>query len=376
MSEIILSSAVRANVASLRATADLIAAVQKRLATGKRVNSPLDNPAAFFKAAEFSRRATELARVLDNIGMVASTIEAADNSLNSLTSLVESAQSLANSALASPKTLASRLGTRANLTLASAFWVDTGDTITIGDGTTTATITAAAGTISVQQIIDGVNNTAGIKIIASLTSDGRILLEATQSNVITIGGSANGGEKSQFGLSNGTTTGTLNSTRSSLAVQFDSLLTQIDELIVDADFNGINLLQGDTLTVEFNETGASSLSITGVALDAASLGLTVTQNTWQTDADINASLDQLTTALSILAAQSAVFSSNFSVLQIREEFTKSMIDTLTAASENLVIADINEESAALMALRARQELSSTVLSLAAQADALVVSLFR
>jgi flagellin len=130
------------------------------------------------------------------------------------------------------------------------------------------------------------------------------------------------------------------------------------------------------LTVEFNETGASSLSITGVALDAASLGLTVTQNTWQTDADINASLDQLTTALSILAAQSAVFSSNFSVLQIREEFTKSMIDTLTAASENLVIADINEESAALMALRARQELSSTVLSLAAQADALVVSLFR
>jgi flagellin len=376
MSEVILSSAVRGNVASLRAAADLMEVVQRRLATGKKVNSPLDNPAVFFKAAEFSRRATDLDRVLENIGMASKTLEAADTSLNALTSLVESAQSLANSALASTRTTAGRLGTVSGLTMASAFNVDTGDTITINDGTTTVTVTAVANSISVQQIIDGVNNNASIKIVASLTSDGRILFESTQTNQITIGGSSGSSEKAQFGLSSGTTSGgSLNTTRSSSATQFDTLLGQINELVIDGDFNGVNLLQGGTLTVDFNESATSSLTVSGVTLDAAALGLTAAVDTWQTDKDIKDALAQMDGALAILRAQATVFSSNVSIIDMREEFTRSMIDTLTAASDELVVADINEESAALLALQTRQEISTTVLSLTAQAEASVLRLF-
>ena len=67
MSDIVLSSAIRTNVDQLRQTAQLIAVVQKRLATGKKVNSALDNPAAFFAAQQLSSRASSLGPVLDGI---------------------------------------------------------------------------------------------------------------------------------------------------------------------------------------------------------------------------------------------------------------------------------------------------------------------
>ncbi len=234
MSEILLSTAVRSNVASLRNTAHLMAAVQSRLATGRKVGSALDNPASFFQASQMLHRAGELERTVERIATAQKTLEAAQNSLAALNNLVASAQSVANSALASTGTTASRIGTVAGLTGASAFGVGNGNTITVGDGTVTATVTST-GTISVQQIIDAVNNTSGLKVKASLTSDGRLRLEATQANQIVIGGTASVGQKAQFGLASGTTAaGTLNTARSSLAGQFDSILAQIDQLAGDA----------------------------------------------------------------------------------------------------------------------------------------------
>src|SRR5438105_5255372 len=58
-------------------------------------------------------------------------------------------------------------------------------------------------------------------------------------------------------------------TRSDLATQFGTLLTQIDQLAGDSGFNGTNLLNGDNLSVTFNENGTSTLSITGVTDTAA-----------------------------------------------------------------------------------------------------------
>src|SRR3954462_9357165 len=159
MSDIVLSSAIRTNVDQLRQTAQLIAVVQKRLATGKKVNSALDNPAAFFAAQQLSSRASNLAPVLDGIGNGVKTLDAANAALTALTSLVNSAQSVANSALASARTTASTTGSVAGLTGSSSFAVANGNTITVNDGTVTATITST-GTLTTQQIIDGVNNTA------------------------------------------------------------------------------------------------------------------------------------------------------------------------------------------------------------------------
>jgi flagellin len=376
MSDIVLSSAIRTNVDQLRQTAQLIAVVQKRLATGKKVNSALDNPAAFFAAQQLSSRASNLAPVLDGIGNGVKTLDAANAALTALTSLVNSAQSVANSALASARTTASTTGSVAGLTGSSSFAVANGNTITVNDGTVTATITST-GTLTTQQIIDGVNNTASLKVKASLSSDGRILLEATGTNSIVIGGTATAPEKAQFGLANGTTAGgSLNSSRSTLAAQFDTLRGQIDALAADAGFNGVNLLNGGTLKINLNETSTSSLSVTGVTFNSAGLGISASTNTWQSDKDINDALGKLTTALSSLQTQASVFASNQTMATARQDFTSSLIDTLNSAADNLVTSDSNDDSAQLLALQTRQQLATTALSLAAANDQSVLRLFN
>jgi flagellin len=376
MSDIILSSAIRANVGMLRQTAQLIAMVQNRLATGKRVNSALDDPTAFFTSQQLTSRASELNRVLDGIGNGAKTLEAAVNALASLSNLVSSAESVANSALASTRTTAASTGTVAGLTGSSSFSVANGNTITVNDGTVTATITST-GTLTVQQILDGVNNTASLKVKASLTANGSILLEATGTNSIVIGGTATVGEKVQFGLANGTTAGgTLNTSRSSLSAQFDTLRSQIDQLAADAGFNGVNLLNGGALKVDFNETGSSSMTVTGVTLNSTGLAISASTNTWQTDKDISDSLGKLKTALATLQTQTSVFSSSQSVIDGREDFTGTLIGTLETAADNLVSSDGNEDSALLLALQTRQELAMTALSIAAGNDQSVLRLFR
>jgi flagellin len=375
MSGIILSSAIRTNVDQLRLTAQLIATVQTRLATGKKVNSALDNPLAFFTSQQLSSRAASLGPVLDGITNGAKTLDAANAALTALTSLVNSAESIANSALASARTTASTSGTVAGLTGSSSFAVANGNTITVNDGTVTATITST-GTLTVQQIIDGVNNTASLKVKASLSSDGRILLEATGTNSIVVGGTATAPEKAQFGLVNGTTAGgSLNSSRSTLAAQFDTLRTQIDALAADAGFDGVNLLNGGSLKITLNETGTTSLSVTGVTFNSAGLGIVASTNTWQTDKDINDSLGKLQTALSTLQTQASVFSSNQSMVTAREDFTSLLIDTLNTAADNLVTSDSNEDSAELLALQTRQQLAMTALTLAASNDQAILRLF-
>jgi flagellin len=212
---------------------------------------------------------------------------------------------------------------------------------------------------------------------AELSSDGKVLLEATGTNTIVLGlGTATAPEAAQFGLVAGTTAaGTVNATRTSLASQFDSLRTQIDQLAGDSGFNGANLLNGDGLKVVFNETGTSSLSITGVKFNSAGLGVTASTNSLQTDKDINGALTNLTAALGTLRAQASAFGSSLSIVQTRQDFTKAVINTLKSGADNLTLADTNEEGANLLALQTRQSLSTTSLALAAQASNNVLKLF-
>src|ERR1043165_5353353 len=98
-----LSAGVRQNLLSLQNTATLSALTQNRLATGKKVNSALDNPTNFFTSQSLSNRASDLNALLDSIGQAQKTLEAADQGLTSLTKLVESAKSIAKQALQSAK---------------------------------------------------------------------------------------------------------------------------------------------------------------------------------------------------------------------------------------------------------------------------------
>jgi flagellin-like hook-associated protein FlgL len=167
--------------------------------------------------------------------------------------------------------------------------------------------------------------------------------------------------------------------RSLLAVQFNELLGQIDNLANDASFNGTNLISAtpDNLEVDFNEDGSSDLTITGLDSTSATTGLDVTEaaNNFATTNNINTSLTELNSALTELRTNAATLGSNNTVLQTRLTFTEDLVNTLEEGAGKLTLADLNEESANLLALQTRQQLGLNSLALAAQSERQILSLF-
>jgi flagellin-like hook-associated protein FlgL len=165
--------------------------------------------------------------------------------------------------------------------------------------------------------------------------------------------------------------------RSKAAAQFDDLRSQLDNLANDSSYRGTNLLKADpnNLKVTFSEDGSSSLTISGVAVDAAGLSITIAANDWAVDADVDDAINQLDSALSTLRATASTFGSNASVLSLRLEFTKNLINSLEEGSAKLVNADLNEESANLLTLQTRQQLGTIGLSIAQQSEQSILRLF-
>ncbi len=164
--------------------------------------------------------------------------------------------------------------------------------------------------------------------------------------------------------------------RATLATQFGDLLTQIDNISSDSGYKGKNLLNSDTLTVEFNESGSSTLDIAGFDGTAtAGLGIAAAANSWAGTTDIDAAVSDLDGALTTLRANAKTLASNLGVVTARQDFTTGMVNTLTEGADNLTAADTNAEGANMLALQTRQQLGVTSLSLASQAQQGILRLF-
>jgi flagellin len=501
-SSITLSAGVRANLLSLQNTASLMQTTQNRLATGKKVNSALDNPLNFFTSSSLGARASDLSGLLDSMSNGIQTIQAANNGLTAVTSLVQQLQATVSQArsdssagtvtagtaltLSGTTNTSNSSGSKLTFSVSNGVSVDIntdpGVTAASMAGTATAALTGAnAGSITISSgdlnggagvtvalangdtmatAVTKINNALGASspVQASLDSTNHLVLTSTSGNNITVAdaaGNANGttaglgftsGQTSTNGvvgsplsvdqivaavngssqlssqvkaskdstghlqLQNLTTSavtvkgltaaavtgkdtdsqtltagsgGGLSTVRQSLMTQFNALRTQIDQATGDSGYNGVNLLNGDSLKVNFNENGTSSIAVqtkdaTGAAfaINSANLGVAATTSGVFSD---NAQLDSLSTtltnSLSTLRTQASALGSSLSVVQTRQDFTKSMINTLQSGSDGLVLADTNQEGANLLALQTRQSLSTTALSLSAQADQAVLSLF-
>jgi flagellin len=166
--------------------------------------------------------------------------------------------------------------------------------------------------------------------------------------------------------------------RSNLLSQYNNILAQITTTAQDASFNGVNLLGGDTLKLTFNETGKSTLSITGVNFDAPGLGLAnLTDGVDFIDnAATNRTIANLTAADTSLRSEASGLGSNLSIVQIRQDFSKNLINVLQTGSSNLTLADTNEEAANSQALATRQSIAVSALSLANQSQQSVLQLLR
>jgi flagellin len=258
-------------------------------------------------------------------------------------------------------------------------------TFTSFNGGTPINLTFGDGTGGTIKTLDQLNAALQVNnLTATLDTSGKLTISASNDYASSSLGGAAGG---QIG---GTVTTTLSwtaptapvpdanalSTRQSLQNDYVSLLTQIDQLARDASFGGINLIYGDSLKIVFNENGSSALQVVGVTFTAAGLGLaSPSVNAFQDNASINAVVGSLNNALVTLRTQASKFGSNLSVVQNRQDFSKNMINLLQIGADSLVLADSNEEGANMLALQTRQQLSTTALSLASQADQAVLRLF-
>ena len=171
---------------------------------------------------------------------------------------------------------------------------------------------------------------------------------------------------------------TSQATRANLVSQYNEVLSQINTTSQDASFNGINLLNGDTLNLTFDETGASKLTIQGTVLNDAGLSLSDLNvgTDFLDNNSANTVLTQLQQASTTLAGEASSLGSNLSIVEIRQDFNKNLIDVLQTGASNLTLADTNEEAANSQALSTRQSIAVSALALANQSQQSVLQLLR
>jgi flagellin-like hook-associated protein FlgL len=483
-SSITLTAGVRANLLALQQTTSQENTTQEALATGKKVNSALDNPTNYFTAAALSARSGELTQLLDSMTNGVNTINAANNGLTSITTTIQSMQATVtqarqdaswqsnsytvNTTAIGTSTLTSigfsggavgstpvdiylndtetvsgasgftggassnAVGSTGSLTIqALDINGDTAVTVSVGSSDTVSTVAAninaavgytlatttsggqlklqdssgskvtVAGSTSVlsgtglstnasvtssavvgsvetvDQIVAQINANASLSgNISASNNAGQLQITNLSISALTVAGVATSGD-----VAGGATTATIagNSVRGNLVTQYNQLRDQLDKTAADSSFNGINLLTGDQLKLFFNETSTSTLTIqstNATGVNSTALGITSATNTeFQTNSSLDAQLQSLQTALTSVASQASAFGSNLSIVQNRQDFTNSMINTLTTGAGDLTLADGNLEGANMLALQTRQQLSITALSLASQANQAVLRLF-
>jgi flagellin len=496
MPDIVLSSAVRDNLLSLKNTATLQELTQTRLATGLKVNSALDNPNSYFTAQSLNDRAGDLSNLLDNMGQAVQTIRSADKGITSITKLVESAKAIANQALQTSseydrkqftsryndiltqiedmardssykgKNLLAGVGNElevifnedstSNLTVNPVDFTDTtlddglnlddlntggtgtssfnmyggnstlaltglqassdlttlgdwaaGDIVSITDSSGTTNLTVGTDITTVQDYVDAVNNLTGVHATFDESTDS-ISITSGLDNPLYISKDNTGGGTATDGSATGGTTSTLAVTAlSSTATLISSggfqagdtititdgnayepasleidaettisdLVTFIDNVKgLDASFSGGSIsLIGE---VSFNIT-SSNTDFNRMTLGSASgtVALSATASEFKTDTDIDRTLQAINAALDELRSAARSMGTSLSTVEIRTDFTENLINTLEIGAGHLTIADMNTEGANMLALQTRQQLSSTALSLANQADQSVLSLF-
>ncbi|ADZ69955.1 flagellin [Polymorphum gilvum] len=503
---ITLSAAVRQNLLTLQTTADLMSGVQNKLATGLKVNSALDNPNSFFTASGLSNRANDLGTLLDDMGQVIQTMKAADEGIQSITKLVETAKAKANQALQTQSqyerkryaeqyndllkqiedvakdssykgknllggtgndltaifnedntskltinavdytdtTLSQGLnlsdlaeakggaasfqleGGSASITflnassdalssgslLSDATGIEVGDVIQLrtaasggGAGVTGFTNITVGANTKVQDLVDQINGVAGVKAefdektgALKITSNDDVYLHNTNASAATPAPA----DMVSVTSSNFTAASQLLTGSASYAVgdiltledgngyELGSLEITDKTTVKDLtdfinDFNGVKAsFSGSTgkitiesdVTLGLTSTNTNNFNASTFTADSDGVNVTAVQDSgFATDNEINKVIDRLNNALSNLRSQASEFGTNLSTVEIRQNYTKKMINTLQEGAGKLTLADTNQEGANLLALQTRQQLASTSLSFASQADQTVLSLF-
>jgi len=305
---------------------------------------------------------------------------------------------VASNTLTSKASTASGVSASTTLNDAGFVTIDTGEVATAQltvDGTASAAITIDEDT-TIQGLVDQINNDANLdgSVTASFNTD-------TNKIELTANGSVSSLELTftattwgdgidvdfDFGTGAADASFTGNNEPASeiiafgggsadvarLEADFNEIRNQIDALVADASYRGVNLLQGDNMETVFNESRSNKLTTEGV--NFTSVGLGITEANFSNETAVQVSIDQLLSATTSVRDFGNSIANDLSVIQTRQDFTEKTIETLEEGSDKLTLADPNEEGAKLLALQTRQQLSITSLALASQSQSAVLSLF-
>ena len=332
MAEIAISAGMRSNLASLQKTSDLLGTTQTRLASGRKVNSAIDNPTNFFAAANLNDRADKLNSRLDGMGQAISTLNAADNSITAMRGIVSALKGVVDEALGAS---------------------DSSDRATLGKQFNELIVQLAD--FAKDADYKGVN-----------------LLKSSQSDATS------GGNESltvQFGSDFDDST--LDIKGVNVTGNAAIAVNSTGEITAASNMSGAS----STFAVSFNEEGEATGSAIGLRSADVDGTLTVTSGgseiSWvgadyqtQLESSVN-ELEAFDTAL-INTAKS--LSQNVNIVSLRQDFTSSLINTLEEGADKLTLADLNEEGANLLALQTSQSLGIQSLALASQTNQAVLSL--
>ena len=174
-------------------------------------------------------------------------------------------------------------------------------------------------------------------------------------------------------------TSTNTASRAALNADFSSLLTQINSVIKNASFNGVNLIDGSTtsLAALASADGTSKLTVAAQSLALGGSNITVASTASISTVTLAASaVTAIDTSITNVNNALAKLGTSENALQTQITFTGALQDTINTGIGNLVNANLAQESATLQALQTKQQLGIQALSIANSSSAALLSLFR
>lgn len=384
INDISLTSGMRSNLFNLQGTVDLLNRTQQRLSTGKKVNSALDNPTSFFAAQSLNQRASDLSSWKDAMSNAVNTIQAADNGISAISSLIQAAKGIAQSALSTSDTT--------SITSYAAQYDEILTQITkiAGDSSYSGTNLLAAQNLTVKfdnangdalqiQGFDATSN--GLGINASMGAAYSDSVNPTLVAPLLPGDEIYTQGFPDFG-----------STTYSDAIFNDEIANPQNYELVSAtgvaladglaayhDFHGTVLSgifnPGEAVTMEYCAAGFNQTTGAANGPEVAIPTTNTGGNSWLTPGGIQSSITELDNAMTTLRNHMAALSANLSVVTTRQDFTNSMMNNLQTGADSLTLADMNQEGANMLMLQTKQSLGTTALSLSAQAAQAVLNLF-
>ena len=383
-SNISLTSGMRQNLLALQTTNVLQELTQQRLATGKKVNTALDNPTNFFTALSHTNRANDLLAFKDAISESIQTIKATDNAISAITKLIESAKALAEDA----KGAIGQSSFSQTLTINTLTGFTGGNTINIGGTTFTAQTSAGSQVAGGTNFFIGTSTaTAAFNLASAINNyaETRPVNASVSGSTLTISSTAGTSMQAtdiETTLATVFTESAIGSGAELTAkvAKYASFISQINDLKSDAFYKGKNLLGGaaggtNDMTVRFGNSHTLTVSSFDGSTSGLAINATATAN-WATEANITTDVTALENALSTLRIKSADLSSNLAIINTRDEWITNIAATLQTGADKLTLADSNEEGANMLMLQTRQSISTSALSMSAQAAQSVLRLFQ